>query len=200
MSLSVRRCAEPMNRICRFKVKVIFQGHGIYPLQLPVRFISPEPFERFSLNLTQMFLSARRCIEHMTQLWSLEVNVAVQGHGIYPWSWCLLHISRALWKSPKCSSQWDGVQKQWLSYQDFKRSWSYFEVMGYFYPRQFSVWLCLNDFFLKITQMLPSLRRCTEPMTQLRTVNVKLTLKGNGIYPSFYICLHRDNLKISSSL
>ena len=30
-----------------------------------------------------MFLSARWCAEHMTQLWSLEVNVTVQGNGIY---------------------------------------------------------------------------------------------------------------------
>ena len=84
MSLSVRRCAEPMNRVCRLKVKVNFQGHGIYPLKFPIRSISPEPFERFSLTFTQMFLSARRCVENMTQLWSLELNVTVQGHGIYP--------------------------------------------------------------------------------------------------------------------
>ena len=74
MSLSVRRYAEPMNQVCRLMVKINFQGHGIYPLQFPVRSISPEPFERLSLNFTQMFLSARRCAEHMTQLWSLEVS------------------------------------------------------------------------------------------------------------------------------
>ena len=35
ITLSVRRCLEPMNRVCRLKVKVKvnFQGHGIYPLQ-----------------------------------------------------------------------------------------------------------------------------------------------------------------------
>ena len=38
--------------------------------------------------------------------------------------------------------------------------------------------------------MLPSLRRCAEPMTQLRTVKVKLTFKGNGIYPSILCPLH----------
>ena len=32
MSLSARRCAEPMNRVYRLKFKVNFQGHGIYPL------------------------------------------------------------------------------------------------------------------------------------------------------------------------
>ena len=45
-------------------------------------------------------------------------------------------------------------------------------------------------FLKKITQMLPSLRRCAEPMTQSRTVMVKLTLKGNGIYPSLLCTLH----------
>ena len=65
---------------------------GIYPLQFPVRSIYPEPFERFSLNFTQMFLFVRRCAEHMAQLCSLKVNVTVQGRRIYPWSWYLLHI------------------------------------------------------------------------------------------------------------
>ena len=38
--------------------------------------------------------------------------------------------------------------------------------------------------------MLPSLRRSAEPMTRLRAVKVKLTLKGNGIYPSILCPLH----------
>ena len=45
-----------------------------------------------------MFVSLSRCAKHMTKLYSLEVSVTVQGHGIYPWSWCLLHISWTLWK------------------------------------------------------------------------------------------------------
>ena len=85
MPRSVIRCAEPMNWSAdSMNVKVNFQGHGIYPLQFPVRPISPEPFERFSFNFTYIFLSVSRCAEHMTQLCSLEVNVTVQGHGIYP--------------------------------------------------------------------------------------------------------------------
>ena len=62
MFLSVRRCAEPMTRLHRLKVKVTIQSHGIYPSIL-VSSISPEPFERFSLNFTQMFLSVRWCAE-----------------------------------------------------------------------------------------------------------------------------------------
>ena len=105
MSFSVRWCAEPMNRVCRLKVKVSFQGHGIYPFQFPVRSISHEPFERFSLNFTQMFLSARRCTEHMTQLLSLEVHVKVQGNGIYPATYHQNPLKVVHLTSPKCSSQ-----------------------------------------------------------------------------------------------
>ena len=68
-----------------------------FTLEVGICYISPDPFESFSLNFT------------------------------------------------KCSSQWDRVQKQWLSYQDFKRSWSHYQVMRYF-TLQFSVSLCLNDF------------------------------------------------------
>ena len=44
--------------------------------------ISPQPFLRFSLNITQMFLSGSWCAEPMTQLHRLKVTV--QGHGFYP--------------------------------------------------------------------------------------------------------------------
>ena len=39
-----------------------------------VRSIASEPFERFSSNFTQLFLSVRRCVEPMTQLRSLKVK------------------------------------------------------------------------------------------------------------------------------
>ena len=38
--------------------------------------------------------------------------------------------------------------------------------------------------------MLPPVSCCAEPVTQLRTVNVKLTLKSKGIYPSILCLLH----------
>ena len=56
------------------------------PLQFGVHSISPEPFERFSLNFTQMFLSVRWCAGPMALLRRLKVKVAVQGHGIYPFN------------------------------------------------------------------------------------------------------------------
>ena len=79
MFLSVIRCTEFMTRLHRLKVKVTLQGHGIYS-SIRVRSIFPESFERFSLIFTQMFLSVRRCAEHMTQLPRLKVT----GQGIYP--------------------------------------------------------------------------------------------------------------------
>ena len=78
MFLSVRRCAEPMTRLHRLKVKVTLQSHGIYPL-IRVRSISPELFERFSLNFIQAFLSVRCCAEPMTQR-----QGQTSGHEIYP--------------------------------------------------------------------------------------------------------------------
>ena len=56
------------------KVKVTLPGHVIY-LVICVHAISPQPFERFSLNFTQMFLLVRRCTEHMSQLPRLKVKV-----------------------------------------------------------------------------------------------------------------------------
>ena len=70
-----------MTQLHRLQVKVTLQGRVIYP-SIRVRSIFPKSFERFSLNFTQMFLSIRRCAEHMTQLPRLKVKVT--GQGIYP--------------------------------------------------------------------------------------------------------------------
>ena len=62
--LSVRWCAELMAQLCRLKVKVTLQGHGIYPwISWLVSFKSPQPFVRFSLNITHMFLLVSWCAE-----------------------------------------------------------------------------------------------------------------------------------------
>ena len=74
MFLSVRQCAELITWLCKLKVKVTLQGHVIYP-SVCVKCISPEPFERFSFNFSQMFLSLNWCAELLTQLHSLKVKV-----------------------------------------------------------------------------------------------------------------------------
>ena len=81
MFLTVKQCAGLMTRLRRLKVKVTLHGHVIYP-SICVRSISPEPFERFSLNFTQMFLRVIQCAEPMTQLCKNKVNVMLYGHGI----------------------------------------------------------------------------------------------------------------------
>ena len=52
-------------------------------LEFGVRSISPEPFERFSLNFGQVLFLVRRCSEPMTQLPRLKVKVTLQGPRIY---------------------------------------------------------------------------------------------------------------------
>ena len=64
MFLSLRRCAKQINQHPRIKFKVTGQGHVVYP-SIRARSISPESFERFSLNFTQMFyLSETLCRAH----------------------------------------------------------------------------------------------------------------------------------------
>ena len=65
------------------------QGHnrGSYP-SVCVRSISPEPFQRFSLNFTKIFLSVRRFAESISRLHRNKVTL--QGHGINPSGSCSL--------------------------------------------------------------------------------------------------------------
>ena len=53
-----------------------------FALEFRIGSISPQPFERFSLNFIQMFLSVIQCAEFMTQLCRVKVKVTLQGHGI----------------------------------------------------------------------------------------------------------------------
>ena len=63
------------------------------PYHFRVRSISPEPFENFSLNFTQMFLSVSKSAEPMAQLPRLKVKITFQSHVIYPLISCPLLIS-----------------------------------------------------------------------------------------------------------
>ena len=77
----VRRFAEPMTQLRTGKVKVTLKGNVSYSSIVCLLHIL-EPFERFLLNFTQMFLSVRRCAESVTQLRSTKVKATLQGHGI----------------------------------------------------------------------------------------------------------------------
>ena len=51
------------------------QGHTTRSWDLPMKFMSfksPQPFVRFSLNITQKFLSVNLCAEPITQLYKLK--------------------------------------------------------------------------------------------------------------------------------
>ena len=125
MFLSEGWCAEHMTQLpTRSQVKG-------FTLEYLVRSTSPEPFKRFSLNFAQMFLSARRCAETMTQLRRLKVKVPHQGHVIYP-SICVRSISPEPFErfSLNFTQMFlsDDVHNQRLSYTD---SMSHFKVMGF---------------------------------------------------------------------
>ena len=54
----VRRCAEPITQACRLKVMVTVKVTSL-SLEFHVYSISPESFERYLLNLGQMFALVR---------------------------------------------------------------------------------------------------------------------------------------------
>ena len=60
-------------------------------LEFHVHSISPEPFERYLLNLGQMFTLVRWCAEPITQQCRLKVKVTVEGHQFEPWILRPLH-------------------------------------------------------------------------------------------------------------
>ena len=176
MFLSTRGCAEHMTQLPRLKVKVTCQGHVIYP-SIRVRSIPPESFERFSLNFTQMFLSVRRCAEHMTQL--LRLKVTGQGQGIYPWISCPLHISWTLWtlfiklhpnvplSEVVCRTNDSATQTQGQGHTS--RSWNLpLNFVSFKSPQPFV------RFSLNITQFFLSVSWCAEPMTRLCKLKVKV--------------------------
>ena len=65
-------------------------------LEFRILSVFPQAFVRFSLNITQMFLSVSWCAQPVTQLHILKVKVTVQGHGFYPWISRTLHILNPL--------------------------------------------------------------------------------------------------------
>ena len=194
MFLSVRRSAEPMTWVNRLKVTL--QGHG-FSLSC-VHSISHEPFDSFSLNLTKMLLSVRRNAEFMTQLCRLKVTITVQGHWIYCWISCLLHISWTFWKSFITLSsnihhcmQTHASATQTQGPGHTSRSWSHFKVMEFtlgFCVHSISP-ECIERFSLNFAQIFLSVRRCAKLMTRLHRLKVKLAPQG-GICRSSSCPLH----------
>ena len=171
MFLSVRRFAEPMTWLRRLKVKVTLQGYVIYA-SVRVRSISPEPFERFSLKFTQMFLSVRQFAEPMTWLRRLKVKVTLQGYVIYP-SVCVRSISPEPF-SLKFTQMFLSVRRfaefmTWLRRLKVKVT-----LQGYvIYPSVCVRSISPEPFSLKFTQMFLSVRRFAEPMTWLRRLRAR---------------------------
>ena len=94
---SVRQCVESMTQLHRLKVKVTLQGHGNYP-SICVCSISPESFERFSLNFTQMFHFS----DSMCRTNDLAMHTQGQGHTSRSYDLPLNFVSAPIISSTIC--------------------------------------------------------------------------------------------------
>ena len=86
----VRWCAEPITQACRLKIKVTVKGHEFEPWISCSLHISGT-FERYLLNLGQMFALVRWCAEPITQQCIPKVKVTIEGHQFEPWILRPLH-------------------------------------------------------------------------------------------------------------
>ena len=64
-------------------------------LEFHVHSKSPEPFERYLLNLGQMFALVRWCAQPITQQYRFKVKVTIEGHQFEPWILRPLHCHSA---------------------------------------------------------------------------------------------------------
>ena len=90
----VRQCAEPITQACRLKVKVTVKGHEFEPWISCSLNIS-WTFERYLLNLGQMFALVRWCAEPITQQCRLKVKVIIEDHQFEPYILRPLHCHSA---------------------------------------------------------------------------------------------------------
>ena len=162
------------------------QGHTSRSCDLPF-ILCPLHIEQFSLNFIQMFLSARRCAEPITQLPRLKAKDTSQSQWINPWISYPLHISWAL-RSIFIKLHQNVPLSETIirTYDCFADSRSMSHFQGHvIYPS-----VCVHaissepfEWFSKnFTHMFLSVRQYAEPLTQLCRLNIKVTLQGHGIY------------------
>ena len=132
-----------------------------------VRCISPKTFDWFSLNVTQIFLSVRRCAEPMTQLRRLKVKVNGQGHVFYPiFLYAPLYLLNPLTGFTRLHANVP------LSDTMCRTQLLNFAPALYLLNPE---WFSLN-----VTQIFLSVRRCAEPMTRLYRLEVRVCVQGHG--------------------
>ena len=121
----------------------------------------------------------RRCADLMTELCRLKFKITLQSQGIYPWISCPLHISWTLWKI--FIKLWTNVH---LSKTVYKTYNSAMQTQGQYHSlrsldlplntsRSLYISCTLWKIFINFSQIYISVRRCAEPMHQLRRCNVK---------------------------
>ena len=130
-----------------------------------------------------MFLSVRRCAEHMTQL--LRVKVTGQGHVIYP-SIRVCSISPEPFEHFSLNFIRIFLSVRWCAepMTQLRRLKVKVTLQGHgIYPWISCPSNLLNHLleFIKHHSNVPLVSWCAEPMTQLCKLKVKVTLQGHGI-------------------
>ena len=78
----VRWCAEPITQAANSRSRSQLKITSL-SLEFHVHSISPEPFERYLLNLGQMFALVRWCAEPITQQCRFKVKVTIEGPPVW---------------------------------------------------------------------------------------------------------------------
>ena len=160
-----------------------------FTLKFLVHSISPEPLERFSLTFTQMILSVRQCVLHISRLRRLKVKVTLQGHVIYlsirvrsispePFERFSLIFIQMFLSMRQCAVE----PIIWLGRLNVKVTLQVHVIYSSIRVRSVNP-ETFGRYSFNFTQMFLSVRRCAVHMIQLPRLKVKLTCQGHGIYP-----------------
>ena len=154
----------------------------IFTLKFHLHSISPQPFGRFSLNISQKLLSESCCAKIMTGLLHRpKVKVTVWGHG-FNLEFGVRSISLEHFERFSLNfTQMFTLVRQWAEPIDAdSRLRSQFNVKEVFL--EFRVCSTYHQpFSLNFTWMFPWLSRCSESTNQLCKIKFKVTHQGHGI-------------------
>ena len=152
-----------------------------FTVEFRVHSISPEPFRRFSLKFTQMFLSVKQCEKSLTRLHRLKVKATLE------FQICSIPPEPFARFSLNFTQKFLSVRQRVEHMTLLRRIKVKVTLQGHvIYPP-----VCVHSispdpferFSFHFTQKFLSVRQNAEPVTLLRRLKVKVKLQGRGIYP-----------------